>query len=77
MFTWGICFLSWIRDPNSTKTYLERVYFRDGLLTTILLVVVREEDNVLAHSLNIRVVLYEFVVFQFGVQDRSVKKYQG
>ena len=43
-------------------------------MTTILLVVVGEEHDILAHSLHIRVALHNFVVLQVGVQDRSGKE---
>ena len=36
--------------------------------------VVREEHDILAHSLHIRVVLHNFIVLQLRIQDRSVKE---
>ena len=54
-------------------SYLERVDFRSRLLATILLVAVREEHDVLAHSFHIWVILHNFVVLQIWVQDRSAK----
>ena len=59
--------------PHVANTYLERVDFGYRLPAAILLVVVCEEYDVFAHPLHIGVGLYDFVVLQLRVQDRSVK----
>ena len=56
------------------NSYLERVDFRHRLLATILLVAMCEEHDVLAHSFYIRIVLYNLIVLQLRVQDRSAKE---
>ena len=53
--------------------YLERVDFGYRLKATIFLVVVREEHDVFAHSLHIRVGHDNFVILQLWVKDSAVK----
>jgi len=72
IFTWGSCVYE-VADPYFANAYLERVHFGYRLLTAVLLVVVREEHDILPHSLHVRVVLHKFVVLQLRVQDCPVK----
>ena len=65
-----------VAGPKLARTYLERVDLGNSFLAAVFLVVVRKENDVLAHSLDVRVVLHKFIVLQFWVQDRSAGEYR-
>ena len=56
------------------NAYLERVDFRYRLLATIFLMLVREEHDIFAHSLHIRVARHNLVVLQLRIQYCSVEE---
>ena len=51
-----------VTGPYIANAYLEGVDFGNRLLAPILLVVVCEEHDILAHSLYIRIALHNFIV---------------
>ena len=54
--------------------YLELVIFADKIIfPAVLLMIVREEEHILCHALNMRVVFYAIVVLKPRVQRHSAE----